>query len=94
MSSGSRTTFIPPPTTPATALMITGYPIESPISCASSAVPTGSTVPQQRQARLLHQVAGDRLVADLLHHVGLRADEGDPLVGADLGEVGSSERKP
>ena len=41
---------------------------------------------QQRQARLLHQVAGDRLVADPLHHLGPRADEGDAVVGADLGE--------
>ena len=43
---------------------------------------------QQRQAGLLHQVARDRLVPDLLHHLGARPDEGDPVVGADLGEEG------
>ena len=41
---------------------------------------------QQRQAGLLHQVTGDRLVADPLHHLRLGADEGDVVVGADLGE--------
>ena len=42
---------------------------------------------QQRQPGLRHEVARDRLVADLLHHLRPRADERDPLVGADLGEV-------
>ena len=43
---------------------------------------------QQRQAGLAHQLARGGLVAHLLHHVGARPDEGDALVGADLGEVG------
>ncbi len=35
-----------------------------------------------------HQLARGRLVPDLLHHVRLRADERDPLVLADLREIG------
>ena len=42
---------------------------------------------QERQASFGHQVAGDRLVADTLHNLRPRADEGDAVLGANLGEV-------
>src|SRR5262249_49507278 len=42
---------------------------------------------EEGEARRLHELPRGRLVADLLHHVGAWADERDPLVRADLGEV-------
>src|SRR2546425_12048948 len=95
MYASRETTFIPRPPPPATALMITGKPISPVMSCASSIVLTGSTVPG-RSGRPAFDIRSRAVALSPTFSItsGRGAMKGVPPSGQIFAEDGSSGGEP